>query len=151
MTGFRWAEPDRSAGWVRGSRVLAPLGFILATPIFYWSGWSESRIAVPVLLAALLVYLSDAVRHGFDVHDLVRGVWLLVYLGALLLVSYLGATAFGGTDAIPGPWESVVVAVIGAVAYVAGVVSSVAHLREHPSAESEPELESAFSGSEDAD
>jgi amino acid transporter len=151
VAGFARAEPERSAGWVRGSRILAPLGFILATLIFYWSGWTELKIAVPVLLAALLVYLFDAVRHGFDAHDLLRGVWLLVYLGALLLASYLGATAFGGTNAIPGPWDSVVVAAIGAVAYVAGVVSSVAHLREHPSTEFEPELASAFSGSEDAD
>jgi amino acid transporter len=127
------------------------LGLILATLIFYRSGWTELRIAVPVLPAALLVYLLDAVRHGFDAHDLLRGVWLLVYLGALLLVSYLGATAFGGTNVIAGPWDPVVVAAIGAVAYVAGVVSSVAHLREHPSAEFEPELEAAVSGSEDAD
>jgi drug/metabolite transporter (DMT)-like permease len=144
VAGFARAEPDRSAGWVRGSRILATL-------IFYWSGWTELKIAVPVLLAALLVYLLDAVRHEFDVHDVLRGAWLLVYLGALLLVSYFGATAFGGTNAIQGPWDSVVVAAIGAVAYVAGVTSSVAHLREHPSAEYEPELASTFSGSDDAD
>jgi hypothetical protein len=58
-------------------------------------------------------------------------------LGALL-VSYFGATAFGGNDDVPGPWDSMVVAAVGAVGYVAGVYSSVSHLRAHPSAESEP-------------
>jgi hypothetical protein len=133
---------------VRGSRLLAPLGFILPTLIFYWSGWAELKIAVPVLFAALLVYVLDAARHGFDARDALRGVWLLVYLGALLLISYLGASAFGGNNTIPGPWDSVVVAGVGAVTHVTGVISSVAHLREHPTAESEPELALAFSESE---
>lgn len=141
VAGFGRAEPDRSAGWVRGSRVLAPLGFVLATLIFYWSGWAEMRIAVPVLLAAILVYLGDGLRHGFDLADVRRGVWLLVYLGALLLISYFGASAFGGTNALPGPWDSVVVAAVGAAAYVAGVIGSVAHLGAHPSADFEPEVE----------
>ena len=149
VAGFGRAEPERAANWVRGSRVLAPLGFVLATLIFYWSGWTELKLAVPVLLAAILVYLFDAARHGFDGRDALRGVWLPVYLGALLLVSYLGAQAFGGNDTIRGPWDSVVVAGIGAVAYVAGVTSSVSHLRQHPSSEYEPELTSAVSGSDD--
>ena len=103
-----------------------------------------------LLFAAILVYALDAVRRGFDTGDVSRGVWLPVYLGALLLVSHLGAKAFGGTHSIRGPWDSVVVAAIGAVTYVAGVISSAAHLREHPSTEYEPELASAFSGPEDA-
>jgi amino acid transporter len=148
VTGFARVEPEHAARWVRGSRFLAPLGFILATLIFYWSGWAELKIAVPVLLAAILVYVLDATRHGFDARDALRGVWLLVYLGALLLISYLGASAFGGNNTIPGPWDSVVVAGVGAVTYVTGVISSVAHLREHPTAESEPELALAFSESE---
>jgi amino acid transporter len=141
VTGFNLAEPERSAGWVRGSRILAPIGFVLATLIFYWSGWTEMKIAVPALLAAILVYLGDGFRHGFDLDDVKRGTWLLVYLGALLLVSYFGAQAFGGNNDLPGPWDSVVVAAVGAVAYVAGVLGSVSHLRAHPSAEFEPELD----------
>jgi hypothetical protein len=45
----------------------------------------------------------------------------------------------------------VVVAVVGAVAYVAGVISSVSHLREHPSADYEPEPALTSSGSEGSD
>jgi amino acid transporter len=143
VAGFGRVEPERSAGWVRGSRILAPLGFVLATLIFYWAGWANLKIAVPVLLAAILVYAVDAAQRGLDVQDLLRGVWLLAYLGALLLVSYLGAAAFGGNNSIQGPWDSVVVAVIGAVAYVAGVYGSISHLRAHPSSEFEPELAKA--------
>jgi amino acid transporter len=148
VAGFARAEPQREAGWVRGSTYLAPIGFVLATLIFYWSGWDELKIAVPVLLAALLVYVLDAVRHELDVPDVLRGAWLLVYLGALLLISYFGAKAFGGDNAIPGPWDSVVVAAVGAAAYVAGVRSSVSHLRHHPSTESEPELQEAAAAAE---
>lgn len=139
VAGFGRVEPERQARWVRGSRLLAPLGFVLATLIFYWAGWAELKIAIPVLLAAILVYLGDGIHRGFDVADLWRGAWLLVYLGALLLLSHFGATAFGGNNDIRGPWDSVVVAVIGAAAYVAGVCSSISHLRAHPSVESEPD------------
>lgn len=141
VAGFARAEPERQAGWVRGSRMLAPLGFVLATLIFYWAGWAELKIAIPVLLAAILVYVGDGIKRGFEAADLWRGVWLLVYLGALLLVSYFGASAFGGDNDVRGPWDSVIVAVIGVAGYVAGVYSSVSHLRAHPSAESEPEAE----------
>jgi amino acid transporter len=45
VAGFARAEPERSAGWVRGSRILAPLGFVLATLIFSSPGrgirWSS--------------------------------------------------------------------------------------------------------------
>jgi len=141
VAGFGRAEPEHQAGWVRGGRLLAPLGFVLATLIFYWAGWAELKIAVPVLLAAIVVYAADGVRRGFDLADLWRGVWLLGYLGALLLVSYYGATAFGGDDDVRGPWDSVLVAVIGIAGYVAGVHSSVSHLRAHPSVEGEPGAE----------
>jgi amino acid transporter len=116
---FRRAAPEHVAGWIKGMRVLAPASFVVASLILYWAGWKELRIALPVLLVAVAVYLYQQARERIGREDVRAGAWLVVYLVAILLVSALGS--FDGTDTIPAPWDSVAVAVIGLAAFVAGV------------------------------
>jgi hypothetical protein len=50
---------------------------------------------------------------------------------ALLVLSAVGS--FGGAGILPAPWDSVVVAVMGLVAYLRrGVYDSARHLATHP-------------------
>jgi hypothetical protein len=64
-------------------------------------------------------------------------MWLIGYLLAVLLMSGIGT--FGGAGVISAPWDSVMVAVIGLVAFEIGVRAAVAHLRLHPAPEPPPE------------
>ena len=126
----RRADPARMANWVHGTRFLAPAGFVIATLIFYWAGWHELRIALPLLLIAVLVYIYQQLRHDQDRNDLANGAWLVVYLVALGLLSLIGS--FGGHHVIPAPWDSVVVAVIALGAYALGLSGAARHLATHP-------------------
>ncbi|HZU56446.1 MAG TPA: APC family permease [Actinocrinis sp.] len=134
QAALRIAEPSRSAVWFRGTSVLAPIGFVLATLILYWAKWTNLRIALPLLAVAVAVYLwnTRSNRHtpGQVRVDVRAGAWLVVYVCAVLLMSWLGS--FGGRDWIAQPWDSVVVGVIGAGGYMWGVAEAVRFLRSHP-------------------
>jgi amino acid transporter len=136
QAAFRRTEPSREAGWIRATWLLAPVSFVIATLILYWATWQELRIALPVLLIGALVYGVQQVRAGVDWHDVQVGLWIVGYLLAILLVSWLGS--FGGTGLIVAPWDSVIVAVIGVAGFVLGVRSALRHLAVHPAHEPEP-------------
>jgi amino acid transporter len=144
QAGFRRADPEHAAGWIRGVRVLAPVSFVIATLILYWATWQELRIALPVLLIGVLIYAVQQVRSGLEWHDVRVGVWLVGYLLAVLLMSGIGS--FGGAGLIGAPWDSVVVAAIGLVGFEIGVRAAVAHLRVHPAPEPPPEPGTAEAG-----
>jgi len=60
---------------------------------------------------------------------------MLIALVMANLVSYVGSKDFGGRNAIPAPWDSVLVAVIGLACYEWGVRSAVRHRAVHPAPE----------------
>jgi len=132
----RREDPGRMANWVRGTRVIAPVGFVIATLIFYWAGWHDLRIALPLLLVSVLLYAYQQLRHDRDRRDLVNGAWLVLYLLALLLLSVLGS--FGGHRVLTAPWDSVVVAAVGAGGYLFGLRGAAGHLAAHPLPELDP-------------
>ena len=116
-------------------RFLAPISFVVATLILYWAGWNELRIAIPVLLIAAVVYLWQQWRQHIGWLDARAGMWLLAYLGAILLMSWLGTFASKApfpSKVIPAPWDSVVVAVIGVVAFFAGTRAAERYLADNP-------------------
>ncbi|MFB6591530.1 MULTISPECIES: APC family permease [Streptomyces] len=124
---FREAAPERLAGWVRGLGWIAPAGFVVASELVHWSDWENLRIALPELLAAVLLF-AVLRRRDLDLRaELRTGAWLLGYLVWLLVMSGLGS--FGGMNLIPAPWDTVAVALSALATYRWGVRSGVAHLR----------------------
>ncbi|WP_221505845.1 APC family permease [Streptomyces eurocidicus] len=104
---------ERMAGWVPGLRWIAPVSFVVASEFVYWSGWHDLRLALPLVLAGLLLFLAMW-RTGHNERslgeELRTGAWLVVYLGALTLLSWLGT--FKGSGRLPAPYDSVTVAVV---------------------------------------
>ncbi|MEU1021178.1 APC family permease [Streptomyces sp. NPDC005904] len=124
---FRAAAPERLAGWVRGLGWIAPAGFVVASELVYWSAWENLRIALPELLAAVVLF-AVLRRHRLNLGaELRTGAWLLGYLAWLLLLSAFGS--FGGTGLIPAPWDTVAVALCALSTYRWGVRSGAAYLR----------------------
>ncbi len=128
------AFPGGAPGWIR---YLAPVAFVLASLIIYWAGWHELRIALPILLVGVLVYAYQHWRADAPWADARLGLWLVAYLGLILLMSGIGSSDFEGTNAVPAPWDSVVVAVIALAAWLAGVSAGQRYLAAHPAPETE--------------
>ena len=120
---------------IAGVRYLAPAAFVLASLIVYWAGWTNLREALPVLLVGAVVYGYQQCRAGVDWFDVRVGIWLVGYLIAILIVSGIGSKDFGGTGVIRAPWDSVIVAIIGVIAYELGVRGGVRYLAAHPAPE----------------
>ena len=120
---FLAVEPDRLSGWVAGLRVIAPVSFLVATEFVYWSGWHDLRLALPLTLLGvpLFVWLwraEGAVPLGTELR---RGAWLVAYLVLLTLLSWLGS--FSGAGYLASPYDSVVVGLVSLAVFPWAVCS----------------------------
>jgi amino acid transporter len=79
--------------------VLAPLGFVCATWIIYWSGW---QTYTTLMVAMLIGYALMAVSWAFKLNprtpkmDWEAAMWIVPYFVGLLLISYFGTFGSGG-------------------------------------------------------
>jgi amino acid transporter len=88
--------------------VLAPLAFVCATWIIYWSGWQT----VTTLMAAMLIgYALIAVSYAFNLNprapklDWGAALWIIPYFAGILAISYIGEFGPGGIIGGIGPFK----------------------------------------------
>lgn len=85
----------------------------------------------------MLVYAYQHWRAGAPWGDARIGLWLVAYLALVLLTSGIGSADSQGTNSVPAPWDSVIVAVIALAAWLAGVRAGRQHLAGSPVTEDE--------------
>jgi amino acid transporter len=118
---FRRKEPSQPRPYrVPWMRVVGPFGFVVASLMVYWSGWQATRILIPSVGAGLFLLFFYARARGITRQDVLYGIWMPAYLGVILLISWLGGDAFGGINAIPFPWDTLVFAAIALAFYYVG-------------------------------
>ncbi|MBE7209632.1 MAG: APC family permease [Gluconacetobacter diazotrophicus] len=114
LTLRRTAPHLRRPVRVPAMEVLAPLGFVIASELLYWSRWPLT--AWMILLLAVSVPIYAFFRRGATMAELkaewASSIWLVCYFVAMALVSYLGSTQFGGIGAISYGWDMLLVAVL---------------------------------------
>ncbi|MEV0641447.1 APC family permease [Streptomyces sp. NPDC050619] len=104
-----------------GGKVIAPLSFVVANLVIYWSTWDTLwRLGIAIVLGYLLLggYAWYATRKGLPDAprlDWKAAQWLPVYLVGLGLISWQGG--FGGQGNIPLWWDILVIAVFSLVIY----------------------------------
>lgn len=112
-----------------GISIIAPIAFIVASLIIYWTGWAIDSWLIGLQIVAWIVYLIIQSKMPKDKYSIGAQMkaswWLIVYYVAMFLVSYLGSSAFGGNNTLATPWDQVVVAVVAIVCYYWGVASAV--------------------------
>lgn len=108
--------PNRERSYrLPGGAVIAPLSFVVASLIIYWSGWETLyRLGFAILIGYLLLggYAVYAIRKGLPNAprlDWRAAQWLPAYLVGLGVISWQGT--FGGQGHIPMWWDMVVVSV----------------------------------------
>ncbi|WP_328379945.1 APC family permease [Streptomyces sp. NBC_01020] len=125
----------RADGRVPGVRWIAPVSFMVSGEFVFWSGWHDLRLALPLVLAGVPLFLM--LRRGTEGpsprDELRSGAWLVFYLAALTLLSWLGS--FGGSGRLPAPYDSAVVAAVSLAVFGWAVRSGAGHLRAHPDAD----------------
>ncbi|GAA2583768.1 APC family permease [Streptomyces tubercidicus] len=101
--------------------VMAPLGFVFANLIFYWSGYeADWKLGIAALLGFVFLALT---RLGTPAAE--RGVlrarnalWVWPWLIGMILIARFGR--YGGTEALPDWWDLAIVIVFSlAIHYTA--------------------------------
>lgn len=119
----------RAEGRIPGVRWMAPLSYVVAGEFIYWSGWHDLRLALPLVLLGLPMFLF--LRHGergrLPLRELREGAWLVVHLALLTLFSWLGG--FGGSGRLSAPYDTIAVGVVSLAVFFWAVRSGKGHLR----------------------
>ncbi|MCQ4079543.1 APC family permease [Streptomyces sp. RB6PN25] len=127
---LRKQDPDRPRPYrLPGSWFWAPVAFVVANLIIYWSGWDTLwRLGLAIVLGYLLLggsalfKLNPKVPHM----DWKSAQWLPVYLLGMGVISWQGgfcssgpasSVSCGATDRIPLWWDIVIIAVFSLVIY----------------------------------
>lgn len=104
----------------------APLAFILASLLMFWSAWPLTGQTLGILFIGVLIYVAYGIKGRVKLASVRYGIWLIVYLLAMVLISYLGDSKFGGRNIIPFGWDMGLVAAVCLVVYYWGVRQGVA-------------------------
>lgn len=127
LAGLRHVAPEwRSPCRIPGMRIIAPLSFMIVSLILYWSRWPLTGEVLFVVFAGLAIYAYYQQRNGWQniSKHLKSGAWMVAYLFAMALLSWLGDTQFGGIDLLKGPYDQIVVALAALGFYYWGVASA---------------------------
>jgi len=108
---------------------LAPLAFIAASLIIFWSGWTTNFEILGITLVSIVLYFAFMDKEGLRNRlraDWKTGCWLVVYFIFMLIISRLGNYQLpeGAKPIIASPWDSVIVVVGALVFYYWGVNSA---------------------------
>lgn len=126
---FRRTAPDMKRPFrLGGMNVIAPLAFVIASLIIYWTSWGIDDWLIGLQIGVWLIYLifngSMPKNKVPFAQQFKSSLWLIVYYAVLLLISRLGDPVFGGAGVIAAPWDQILVIIISLFAYYWGVASA---------------------------
>jgi amino acid transporter len=125
MGAFRGQVPEANRPYrMPGAAVLAPIAFIVANMLIYWSGLETVwKLGVCIVIGYVLIGISMANDKQRPPLDWKSAQWLPVYLIGMGIISWLGQYSGGAvaapvnTNTIPFWWDMVVVAGFSLVIY----------------------------------
>jgi amino acid transporter len=104
LGALRRQKPDLPRPYrLPAGHILAPLGFVLATFIVYWAGWSTYTTLMVALLIGYALMAGSAALHlnpNQPEVDWGAAVWIFPYLIGMGVISYFGT--FGAPTGGPG-------------------------------------------------
>jgi amino acid transporter len=130
LLALRKADADRARPYrVPAASVLAPLAFIAANEIIYWTSWSTVEKLMLAIAGGYVIFgISYALGRPFERPPLDPRslVWILPWFTGLTVISYFGQ--YGGTKLIPEWIDLAVVAAVSLlICYVAVRLSLPSH------------------------
>lgn len=114
---------------LKGFSIVSPIAFIVGSYIIYWSGWNTNwKLLIAILVGVVLYLIISAIAPNSirkpDAQSYKSGIWLLIYLIVMLILSYIGSSTLGEfKNYIHYPWDLVVVLIVSLVFYYWGVAS----------------------------
>lgn len=121
---FRVKHPDENRPFkLPAYKIVAPLAYVIAGLLVYWSTWDAIRIAIPSVFFGLIFLIIAKKKNNFTMEDVKVGLWLPIYLITVMIISYVGSSYFAGMNYIPFPYDIIVFIVDTLVFYYFGFYS----------------------------
>ncbi len=92
------------------------VAFVLSALLIYWATYPTTLYALGATLMGTIFYLYQAYKSKWKGIHLKHSVWIPLFVIGMIVLSYLGGTTTGGTNAIPFPYD-MLVAVIYAIIF----------------------------------
>src|SRR5713101_5133982 len=152
LAAFRGQVPEANRPYrMPGAAVLAPLAFIVANLLIYWSGFEVIwKLGVVLVIGYVVIGIAMAFDQNRPPLDWKSAVWLPVWLLGMGIISWQGQYAGGGvkpplnTSNIPFWWDMVAVAGFSLIIYFWAMATKLSkaemlNLVERQSGEEPPE------------
>lgn len=142
LNHFRKIDPDRERGYrTPVSHLTAPLGFIFATLLVYWTGWGTMwRVDGGIILGLVIMFASYIARSkgSRPSLDVKHSLWIWIWLIGLNVFTLLGAfegwpeapkaqqldSWYHPLSALKFPYDTIWVAVFALLMYYLAQVTS---------------------------
>jgi amino acid transporter len=120
LGALRRSVPDAPRPYrVPGAVVIAPLSFIVASLIIYWSGFEVVwKLGIVLVIGYVLIGISMAFDRQRPPVDWKSAQWLPVYLIGMGILSWQGQFGPNNTFRIPFWWDMAIVAAFALVIYL---------------------------------
>jgi amino acid transporter len=103
LLALRKADPDRTRPYrLPAAPILAPLAFVAANEIIYWTSWATvEKLMLAILAGYLLFAIAYVMGHPMERPPLDPRslIWIVPWFTGLALISYFGQ--YGGRRLIP--------------------------------------------------
>jgi amino acid transporter len=122
LGAFRRQVPEAARPYrMGGATVMAPVAFVIANLIIYWSGFLVLwKLGICIVIGYVLIGIAMAFDRNRPPLDLRSAQWLPVYLIGMGIISWQGQYSGGGTgntNNIPLWWDMVIVTAFSLVIY----------------------------------
>ncbi|HUY48931.1 MAG TPA: APC family permease [Streptosporangiaceae bacterium] len=125
LGAFRGQVPEASRPYrMPGAAVMAPIAFILANMIIYWSGFEVLwKLAIAIVIGYVLIGIFMASDQNRPPLDWKSAQWLPAYLIGMGIISWQGQYSGGAVKApvntghIPFWWDMLIVAAFSLMIY----------------------------------
>ena len=119
LGAFRKVLPDASRPYrMPGAVVVAPLAFVVANLIIYWSGFETLwKLGVAIIIGYLLILMHFSDNPHAPKINWKRSAWLGAYLVGMGIISWQGQFGPENTFRIPFWWDMLIVTVFSLAIY----------------------------------
>src|SRR5215204_2288165 len=118
---MRRQEPDHPRPFkLPAGEVVAPIAFIVANLVIYWSGWD---LYWKLLIAIVLGFVLLGIGHLVNPSEMAPSLdwrgssWYVPHLLGMGVLTYLAPTDFTGTGVLPFGWDILIVAIFSLAIY----------------------------------
>ncbi len=98
------------------AKTISLLAFYCCNLISYWTGWDTIwKLAIAILIGLLIFIIARQKQDKKETLGSKALIWLVPYLGGLVLISYLGS--YGGINFIKFGWDFLTIGVFSVVIF----------------------------------